>query len=709
MTTVVDSSPAQGRAQRRRERRSIDAAGFRPDIEGLRAVAVLLVVGFHVGLPGFTGGYIGVDVFFVISGFLITRLLLVQDDDAGRISLRDFYARRARRIVPNVALVVAVTGLAAWVMLPPLAVRAVAGDMVASSLFVANWRFIGQGNDYLALDIDHSPLLHLWSMSVEEQFYLVWPLLIVVVALVARRFGRSRDALALLAVGTISAASLAWAIVATASDAPFAYMATPARAWQFGAGALLALVLRRIPRAATRNGALTAGAVSWIGLASLGIASVVLSRLTPYPGTAALLPVAATAAMIVAGHVAMPSASAGALLGTRAVRGVGRLSFAWYLWHWPVLVLAAAVSGTVVSWPVAAVLALASALPAYLSMRLVERPLRFAPSVRVRATAGLSVGVVASVAALLAGLWAGTAATQVLVAQTDVPSSARATESLARALEATASRAAMPGAGVSAPLSGMLTPSPLRAAGDLPQPYSCQLQKGQVTGPACQFGTRGGPSVVLFGDSHAQQWQTAMITLAQQRGWFLTVLTKSGCPADDLPADGSGARYALPDCIQWRTAALARIARQLRPRLIVLASRENYVSSATERESAWAATLARLTPLGVPIVHILDSPYPGFDVPTCLSGALRDWSRCAFPRSASTTPDPVRVLLDAGLVRGVAQLDVTDLICPDATCPAASGGVLLYRDESHLSDTFVRALLPAFTVRLDTAAITPTP
>jgi hypothetical protein len=464
--------------------------------------------------------------------------------------------------------------------------------------------------------------------------------------------------------------------------------------------------------------------------------------------------------VIVAGHVAMPTPSAGALLGTPAVRAVGRLSFAWYLWHWPVLALAAAVAGAAPPWPLAAVLALASAVPAYLSMRLVERPLRFAPSVRVRPSAGLSVGVVASVLALLAGLWAGTAATQALAAQTDDRSAAPAIQSLARALQADAAKSATPdatasptpvrpsasarsvagataprsasasavrpapaasrapwstrsdaGATATAPTSGMLTPSPLRAAGDLPQPYACQLGKGQVTGPACQFGTPGGASVVLFGDSHAQQWQTAMIALAQQRGWFLTVLTKSGCPVGDLPADGSGARYALPDCSQWRAASLARITEQLHPRLIVLGSRENYLSSAAERESAWAATLAQLTPLGVPIVHIRDNPYPGFNVPICLSGALRDWTRCAFSRSETLTPDPVQALLDSGRVSGVAQLDLTDLICPTATCPAALGGVLLYRDESHLSDTFVRALLPAFTVRLDSLAVmaTPTP
>ena len=215
--------------------------------------------------------------------------------------------------------------------------------------------------------------------------------------------------------------------------------------------------------------------------------------------------------------------------------------------------------------------------------------------------------------------------------------------------------------------------------------------------------------MVLFGDSHAQQWQTAMMELANQRGWFLTVLTKSGCPVAALPADGSGQRYARPDCIQWRTTALTRITQQLHPRLIVLASRENYVASAAERESAWAATLGRLTPLGVPIVHIRDNPFPGFDVPTCMSGALLDWTRCAFSRSTTLWPDPVQALLDSGRVSGATQIDMTDMICPTAVCPAVRDGVLLYRDESHLSDTFVRALTPALAVRLDAAAVLPRP
>ncbi|WP_276329048.1 acyltransferase family protein, partial [Crossiella equi] len=232
--------------------------GKRRDIEGLRAVAVLTVLGFHAGVPGFTGGYVGVDVFFVISGFLITGLLLGDIQRAGGFSLKEFYARRARRILPSAAVVLLAVAFGSWLLLPPLRARDVAVDVLAGALNVANWRFVVNQTDYLAAARDHSPVLHFWSLAVEEQFYLVWAPLLLGVAVLVRR---SVPAIATV-IGVLAAASFVLSVQWTASAEPLAYMGSPARAWEFGVGALAAVAAPWF-RAPAVLGVLGAAAIAW--------------------------------------------------------------------------------------------------------------------------------------------------------------------------------------------------------------------------------------------------------------------------------------------------------------------------------------------------------------------------------------------------------------------------------------------------------------
>ena len=668
----------------------------------MRALAVILVLAFHAGVPGFGGGFVGVDVFFVISGYLISALLLSEVTATGSIDLLGFYARRALRIVPSVAFVIIVTGIAAWFLLPPLTARGVSSDMLASALFVGNWHFVAQGNDYLATSIDHSPLLHLWSLGVEEQFYLVWPVVLLVAALVARG-SRPRAVRSIaVVVAVISAVSLVAAVMLTPVDPVLAYFGTTTRAWQFGAGALLALAAPALLRArrAAGSSALVI-VVGWAGVAGLGASAVLISRSTPYPGAAALLPVAAAVAVIAAGGSgrAMPAWSVPSLLSLRAVRAVGRISFAWYLWHWPFVVFATALYGSPAPAWVAPAAVLASVLPAYLSLRLLERPLRFSAPLRARRRAALGVGGAATAAAVATAVALGSLTTGLLEQQA---------QPVAVAQPVVAPVAA--GAPAPAPVrrsSGTVTPAPLTAVDDLPQPIDCQIANFGLTGPPCRFGPVDGPSVVLFGDSHAQQWQSPLIRIARQRGWSLTVLTKAGCPVAALASDGSDARFARPDCAEWRARSLARMADELRPSLVIVASRENYVDDLAQQKAAWAESLRTLVAMGAAVVHLRDTPFPGRLIPACISGSIDDWDACAFSRGDSVPTDPVDALVVEGSVTGVEQVDLTETLCPDGRCPAVVDGVLVYRDESHLSDTYARTLTPVLGRALAATGVLP--
>jgi peptidoglycan/LPS O-acetylase OafA/YrhL len=338
----------------------------RDDIQGLRAVAVLLVAFDHAGVPFLAGGYIGVDVFFVLSGFLITGILLAEFVDRGRISLPGFYLRRARRILPAAALTLVVTDIAAHHLLNVVRAREAVGDSIWSALFAANVHFARQGTDYFAQGQPPSPFLHFWSLAVEEQFYLVWPSVLAV--LLVLRFRRL-----LILVVAVGAASLVWSIHVTAASPATAYYSTFARAWELALGASLAVAAPRLRRLPSPAGL----ALGWGGLLAIGYAAFAYSESTPFPGVAALVPAAGAALLIVAGLAARPTAfDAGRVLAAAPLRYLGDRSYAFYLWHWPVLILAAEYAGRELSLGVKlGLLAFAFAL-SIASYGIVENPIR---------------------------------------------------------------------------------------------------------------------------------------------------------------------------------------------------------------------------------------------------------------------------------------------------------------------------------------------
>ena len=371
--------------------------GFRPDIEGLRAVAVIAVVLYHAGIPGVTGGYIGVDIFFVISGFLITGLLWREVTTTNTVRLGRFYGARARRLLPAAATVGIVTAIGAAVALPPLQARSVFLDGIASALYVGNYRFATQGTDYLAAHMP-SPFQHYWSLGVEEQFYLVWPVLIIGTAWLVRRvapraLAASRATPYAVVLGLVGAASLTAAVLWTRTSPPWAFFSLPTRAWELAAGGLLALSIQQWRRLSL----LTASIVGWGGLALILLTCTQLNASTPYPGTAALLPVLGTA-LIIGGGCVTGGLGPGRLLCRPAMRAIGRVSYSWYLWHWPVLLLMPALLGEPAGLPARLAATAVSGGLAVITLHLVEDPGRFAAALRRSAKASLAVAGAASAA-----------------------------------------------------------------------------------------------------------------------------------------------------------------------------------------------------------------------------------------------------------------------------------------------------------------------
>src|SRR4051794_2053939 len=340
-TPMSTPAPARPRAaSRARDSGSPEPGGFRADVQGLRGIAVLAVVLYHAGLGFVPGGFVGVDVFFVVSGFLITGLLVREVGTAGRVHFAEFYARRMRRLLPAAALVLLVTAVVSVRALPPLRVHSALLDVRAAALYASNYRFAAAGTDYLNADAPPSPVQHYWSLGVEEQFYLIWPALLMVAVVLARRRGRSAMAggtVALLAVTAISFAVSMWL---TDADQPWAFFSLPTRAWELSVGGLVALGAawwRRLPVSVAATAAVA-------GLGGVLGSVLLIDAGAPFPGTVALVPVLSTAAVLVGGS-AWHRSSSQLLLGAGPLQGAGRISYTWYLWHWPVLTFVPALLG----------------------------------------------------------------------------------------------------------------------------------------------------------------------------------------------------------------------------------------------------------------------------------------------------------------------------------------------------------------------------
>jgi peptidoglycan/LPS O-acetylase OafA/YrhL len=660
--------------------------GFRGDIDGLRAVAIAAVLLCHAGIPFLAGGYVGVDVFFVISGFLITRLLLGEIERTGRISLGRFYARRAKRLLPLSAILLAAVGLLSLLLLSPVRAVEVSGDIVSSALYTANWHFAAQSVDYFAQGVEPSPVLHLWSLAIEEQFYLVWPTLMLAVTWFWRRRGRSVRPALWATLALITLGSLALGIHLTDAQPASAYFSTFGRAWELALGGALALLgAVRLPRA-------LAAALGWAGLAAIAYAALAFDAATPFPGIAALVPTLGAAALILAGssiHAAAGGAPA-RLLSTAPVRYVGRISYSWYLWHWPALIFAAVIWGPLSTAAGLAVVA-ASWVPTHLTHIWIEDPVRRARSlVRVPSRA-LALGLACMAVALASSmLLKDLQPTLKAAPSSDVKGAMALAEQPRPQQRADAVR-----------------PSPLRASADRSRAYydGCLVGISGTNSNRCLYGDPAGHrTLILFGDSHAMQYFSAMEELAKVHHWRLIALTKAECTPGEVPIRSMVADREYSQCDAWREDSLQRIEEAAHTAMVVISGDTAYTpydsagdelggpAAAKAMEAGYEATLRRIDRAGLRTAVIRDTPASASDVPSCVSEDLQDLPACAFRRVRD--PNKEFDVRAAEKSPGAHVIDLTAEICPGDLCRAVIGNALVYRDKSHLTATFARTLSP---------------
>jgi peptidoglycan/LPS O-acetylase OafA/YrhL len=712
---------------------------FRPDIEGLRAVAVLAVLLFHVGIPGFSGGFVGVDSFNVISGFLITGLLFREAARTGRIDLADFYSRRFRRILPASLLVIAVTLGAAYLILSPLRFQDVAGDAAASSLYAENIRLARSGTDYLAAMSTPSPLQHYWSLGVEEQFYLIWPALIL---LGLRFLSLSRARWLLVAV---LAGSFALSLVVTDLSAPDAFFLLPTRAWQLAAGGLIAVGVLRLPAQSSPR---WRGLVGAAGLALLGYAVVSFNESTPYPGMAAVVPTLGTMLVILAGAGRGSVVASG--LGTRGPRFIGGISYSLYLWHWPLLILmpiALADDGL----PLRVTCGLAAIGLAIVSTHVVEAPFRDGRIRLPRPSRTVAVGLATSLALAVAALGAGDVLPdprQVVAGSIDhrtagvtrtppphptrrpgatpwtaAPVGSAGTPGIAgQTKPATPGSPDLPAVRLSGPV-GDLSESLRQALDDLPVSYAdgCHVDQDATKTPEdCYYGDpHATQTVVLYGDSHAAQWQPALDRLGWARGWRILELTKSACTPVLIPVYLNAKKREYRECADWQASAVARIADE-HPILIVVQGTRgrdimqgHRVVSSDEVPDLWqralVSTLRVLRETGAAAVLIADTPHLPVDPLDCLSRHHDTVEDCTFPIAQAVDFANADLERAAAAQAGASLLSMNDLLCPNGVCATIMGDVPMYRDQHHLTATASDMLGDSLGYRLDLLGIPPGP
>jgi peptidoglycan/LPS O-acetylase OafA/YrhL len=698
LMTAVQSLPSQ-RQTNEPGSSAGGRSGFRPDVEGLRAVAVGMVVLYHAGLSRLPGGFVGVDVFFVISGFLITSLLIRELERTGRISLSRFYARRAKRLLPAAAIVLLATTVLTALVLPQIRWRDTGGDIVSAALYVVGWRLAGRSVDYLAEDTAPSPVQHFWSLAVEEQYYLVWPLLLILVTWWARRRGRSMGTSLSIGLALVAIPSLLWSVYQTSYQPASAFFITTTRMWELAIGGGVAIAATRLARM-PRPGALLLG---WIGLAAVAVAGVIFSTSTPWPGYAAALPTLGAAAVIAAGFAA-GGAGPVLLLGTRPFQWVGALSYSLYLWHWPLLVAATAHWGDLSLKRGLAVAAL-SVVPAWVTYRLVENPLRHSPAISRSPRLALSLGANFSLLGVVAGLGLVLA----------LPSTTGPGDGGRFALGATilSTHPRNDPAGAPVDKVSSITPDPLRATEDVPDIYhdGCQQSQASSKPVSCVYGRKDAPTTVaLVGDSKAAQWLPALQILAQAKDWRIVTYSKSACAFSTASTSLDGRPYE--SCSEWNAKVLDRltgpdrpdfvITSQVRPKALDGGANTSVDAMVAGLRAAWG----RLTAAGVDVFVLRDTPQTGMQVYACVAENSDRLTRCTYDREEgiAASAAPTQVLAAKGM-EGVHVIDMTDAICPTERCAPVIGNVLIYRQGSHLTATYVESLAPRLGEELASAGL----
>lgn len=689
---------------------------LRTDIQALRALAVLLVVLNHLWPARLPGGYVGVDVFFVISGFLITAHLLGEIRRTNRVSLPNFYARRARRLLPAALLVALVTLAATVIWLPAERWPRIAREAFASSAYFENWLLTASSVNYSDRGQAATPFQHYWSLSVEEQFYVLWPLtLVLLVWLIARRTSShvlTQPVKLILAVALIAAASLAFSIWQTDAYRAASYFNTFGRVWEFMVGAILAIAAPAIATwLQSRRLLLLQGMVQIFGYGLILFSAVTFDEATPFPGPWALVPVLGTVLVIAVGPD-MPSWTPVRASAWRPVQYLGDISYSLYLWHWPVIVIAPFVLARDVRTADRVILLAVSIVLAILTKHLVEDPgrTRLFAHARPRRTLVATLISVATIGALAYG-------TIVLATATQAREQARIEAALSS--ECFGAGALDPSNNCEDPFGPALFP----AGAESEAPWSATapecatvssdrqiLADGKNSYVECDFSAADSGAdpylVWLVGDSHAEHWQGAMYDIARGNGWELKRTIQGGCPSVEVPlvaAFGQATDPAKQDaCLDWIKEVNDRIVADA-PDLVVVS---NFASTEQIEDGTGRAqvdqlrdgldsTLVRWADAGARVVVIRDVPSAGSALGAdCVSKQGQRPLACTAPQGKVLPGDPMVDAVSLLNDERITWVDLTQYFCKDGTCSGAIGGLPVFYDYDHISSSYSRSLAP---------------
>ena len=609
-----------------------------PQIQGLRALAALLVTLFHA--KWVSGGFIGVDIFYVISGFLITGLLLREIERTGTINFKEFYARRFKRLLPTSFFVLAITAVISWALIPATMRSSLGRDVIAASLYVSNYLFAWWQADYQNLDATPSPVIHYWSLAVEEQFYFIWPMLILIFFTLAKAL-KNRIFLTYF-VAAITLTSFIFSIYLTETSPIWAFYSLPTRAWELGLGALLVL----IPPIKTKK------FVGLFGFTLLIISAFVFNEGTAFPGINAALPVLGTVLLLATINSWPPVLND--VANSRLFQWLGEISYPLYLWHWPLLVLPSTYLARPLEVYERVLAIIATILLADLTHRFIEEPFR---SRKIASVIVYKKSAYVTVISVFMGVL-------IMFSNSD--------------------RIDVSG------VNGSVSLAQIKAR---PQVYDdgCHANYAQTQSAKCEYGNLDSKKVmVLYGDSHAAQWFPALLEIANRSGYKLISLTKSACPAVDTKRNDQGG-FKMSRCAQWRENTTKRI-REIQPDVLIMSSFQYFAQPPQFKDrNAWwddgqRRLLQAVKTASPQLIYVTDTPHPTRDIPACLTN--NSISKCNTSERSQNLS-----------IQGFKVIDPNPWLCSNV-CPAVKDGVVAYRDASHISVDMSIALIPRLTQAL---------
>ena len=594
------------------------------EIQGLRALAALLVVIYHADF--IPGGFIGVDIFYVISGYLITGLILNEIQNSGGLNLKNFYLRRIKRLLPASVLVLIITANVSYFVLPPTARTDLGENVLATGFLGSNYAFAIRGTDYQNLGASPSALIHYWSLAVEEQFYLIWPIFILLIS----RLGVHKIKWAIFSVFTIS---LFFSIWQTQTSPIWAFYSLHTRAWELAAGALILFIPKSIKALLDKNQKILA----LIGLGLITYATIIFNSQTPFPGLFALLPVIGTF-LLITSIGAWPKLMR-QLSNNKTTQWLGAISYSLYLWHWPALLLPSIYLERALLASEKILCVIITIILAHLTYKFVEQPIRSAnlDTKKVFTTLTLSTVTIT----IIGIVFISSTTTKFYVKEIDKTFD----------LE-------------------QVTMNPIVYKDN------CHAGIGETNSQDCIYGeTNAKKTIVLFGDSHAAQWFPAINNIALENGYKLINLTKSSCPAISLPRPNAGT-YDKKECEAWQANSIKRI-KEIAPELVIVSSFSHYNLYDKNKLKEEIYILGqkelykKIQNYSKHLIYLTDTPKPSKDIPGCLSS--KPLKLCS---TIERSPNKV--------YEGFLKIDPYPWFCKNG-CDAINNDYVVYRDASHIS------------------------